>query len=192
MIKDAQNIYPINELSRTRWSPRAFSHQPVEKEKLQSILEAARWSPSGGNEQPWRLIVGIYPDQTWTKIFETLDDGNKIWVKNVPLIILSIGKRTRGKRNVENAWFAYDTGQAMAHLTFEAMSLGLYVHQMAGFDQQFATRLFEIPADHQPLTVIALGYLGDPASLPEDLNKSELSARTRKDFSEFVFSGSFG
>jgi len=192
MIKDAQNIYPLNELSRTRWSPRAFSGRLVEKEKLQSLFEAARWSPSGGNEQPWSFILGVNPDDSWMKIFKTLDDGNKIWVKNVPVLVLSIGKKTRGKRNAENSWFAYDTGQAVAHLTFEAMNLGLYVHQMAGFNQESTIRLFEIPVDYRPLTAIALGYLGDPDLLTEDQKKSELSVRTRKDFTEFVFSGRFG
>ena len=192
MIKDAQNKYPLNELSRTRWSPRAFSDQPVERVKLQSLFEAARWAPSGGNEQPWNFMLGIHPGDTWRKILETLDTGNQAWAKNVPVLLLCIGKETRGKRNVKNGWFAYDTGQAVAHLTFEARNQGLYVHQMAGFDQASAVRLFRIPDDYQPLTVIALGYLGNPDSLTEDQKKSELSARTRKDFDDFVFSGVFG
>ena len=192
MIKIAQNKYPVNELSRTRWSPRAFSAQPLEKEKLQSILDAARWSPSAGNEQPWRFIIGIHPDDTWTKIFETLDEGNKAWVKNAPVVILAIGKKTRGKRDSENTWFAYDTGQAVAHLSIEATHQGLFVHQMAGFDPEMAIRLFEIPADYQPITALCLGYLGDPEILSEDQKKSELSLRTRRDFDELVFSGKFG
>ena len=192
MIKDSQNKYSINDLSRARWSPRAFSDLPVEKEKLQSIFEAARWSPSGGNEQPWYFIVGIHPDDSWMKIFETLVEGNKIWTKNVPVLILTIGKKTRGKKDVENPYFAYDTGQSAAHLTFEAMNQGLYVHQMAGFNQKSASTLFGIPNDYQPLTVIAMGYLGKPDSLAEDQKQSELSVRTRKELNEFIFSGKFG
>ena len=192
MIKDAQNKYPINELSRTRWSPRAFSTKPVEKEKLQSLMEAARWSPSSGNEQPWRFFLGIHPDETWVKIFETLDEGNKLWVKNVQVLLMSMGKKTRGKRSVANFYYGYDTGQSVAHLSLEAMSNGLHVHQMAGFDGELATRLFSIPEDFQPLTVVAVGYLGDPELLSEDQNTSELAPRIRRDFDEFVFSGTFG
>jgi len=55
--KFAKTLYPVNDLSRIRWSPRAFSEKPVEKDKIRSILEAARWSPSAGNEQPWHFVV---------------------------------------------------------------------------------------------------------------------------------------
>ena len=190
--KSAKTIYSINELSFKRWSPRAFDPGPVEKEKIRSILEAARWSPSAGNEQPWKFIIGFREDDTWQKIFDTLDDGNKAWVRTVPVLFLSIGKKTRGRRNTPNSHFQYDTGQSVAHLSLEATSMGLFVHQMGGFDPELAVRKFNIPDDHQPLTVIAIGYLGDPSSLPPDLQKSELDARTRKDFDEFVFSGTFG
>jgi nitroreductase len=192
MIKESQNIYPIHELSRKRWSPRAFTRKPVEQEKLQSIFEAARWSASAGNEQPWRFIIGMHPDTPWQRIFETLDEGNQVWVKNAPVLLLAIGKKTRGKRNAENGYFAYDTGQAVAHLSHEATNLGLYLHQMAGFDPEAARIAFDISADYQPLTAICLGYLGDPENLPEDQKQSELSPRTRKPFDEFVFSGTFG
>lgn len=57
ITKPARTDYPINELIAKRWSARAFSTRPVEKSKLLSILEAARWAPSSRNEQPWRYIV---------------------------------------------------------------------------------------------------------------------------------------
>jgi nitroreductase len=190
--KFAKTLYPVNDLSRIRWSPRAFSEKPVEKDKIRSILEAARWSPSAGNEQPWRFMIGFRDDETWKKIFETLDHGNKIWVKSVPVLILSIGKKVFSRRNTPYAHFQYDTGQSVAHLTFEATHLGLHVHQMGGFDPETAVREFEIPPDHQPLTVIAVGYITDPGVLPPELQERELAERSRKDFGELVFSGTFG
>ena len=57
ITKPARTDYPINELIAKRWSARAFSTRTVEKSKLLSILEAARWAPSSRNEQPWRYIV---------------------------------------------------------------------------------------------------------------------------------------
>ena len=57
ITKPAKTDYPINELIAKRWSARAFSTRPVERAKLLSILEAARWAPSSRNEQPWRYIV---------------------------------------------------------------------------------------------------------------------------------------
>lgn len=192
MEKEAATKYPIHPLLKRRWSPRAFADTPVEKEKLQSIFEAARWSPSAGNEQPWKFIVGIRPDKTWEMIYDSLADGNKIWNKNVPVLIISIGKKVLSRDQKPYLHFKYDTGQSVAHMSIEAMNQGLFVHQMAGFDPQIITEEFNVPADHQPLTAIAIGYPGNPDDLPDYLKKRELSARTRKDFSEFVFSGTFG
>jgi nitroreductase len=192
--KRANVKYPVQELVAERWSPRAFSEKPVEKEKIRSLLEAARWSPSAGNQQPWRFFIGFHGDETWMKIFESLDDGNKIWVKPVPVLILAIGEKnyTRKGKQISNSYYAYDTGQAAAWLTTEAASHGLHVHQMGGFNPETVAGLFAIPGDFQPLTVIALGYLADPSVLPEDLKERELAPRNRKNFGELVFSGKFG
>jgi nitroreductase len=192
--KSAKTIYPVNELSKIRWSPRAFSKKTVEKEKVRSILEAARWSPSAGNLQPWRFMIGLRNDETWLKIFECLDEGNKVWVNPVPVLILTIGEKSylSKSRVVLNGYYGYDTGQAAAHLSIEATYQGLFVHQMAGFDHVLATTSFAIPSEFQPLSVIAIGYIGDPETLPEDLKKRELAERKRKGFNEFVFSGTFG
>jgi len=57
ITKTAKTDYPINELKAKRWSARAFSTSPVERLKLLSILEAARWAPSSHNEQSWHYIV---------------------------------------------------------------------------------------------------------------------------------------
>jgi nitroreductase len=57
MEKLAQTEYPILEILRRRWSPRAFSDRLVEPEKLLSLLEAARWAPSSFNEQPWYFLL---------------------------------------------------------------------------------------------------------------------------------------
>jgi len=190
--KFARTTYVINNLSLIRWSPSAYDPKAVEKDKIRSIMEAARWSPSAGNEQPWRFMIGFRNDETWDKIFKTLDESNKVWAKTVPVFLLCIGKKVRGKKNSPYPHFQYDTGQSAAHLTFEATNLGLHVHQMAGFDAEMAVGEFNIPSDHQPLTVIAVGYLADPSSLPPDLRERELAERQRKDFNDLIFSGTFG
>jgi nitroreductase len=192
MIKDAKNKYPVNEISRIRWSPRAFADRPVEKEKLQSIFEAARWSASSSNQQPWRYMIGFKNDLTWKKIFEILDDWNQKWAHNAPVFLLSIGRKKTEKSSRDNFHYAYDTGQSVVHMTYEAMNQGLFVHQMGGFDKEKASALFGIPEVFQPLTVIVIGYLGDPETLLEEYKKTELEPRKRKDFDELVFSGMFG
>jgi len=192
MKKEAVTSFPINPMARIRWSPRAFLEKPVEREKLISMFEAARWSASGGNEQPWRFIVGQDKDETWQNIFSTLSEGNHEWNQHVPVLIMAIGNRISAWDGNVSPVYLYDTGQSVAHLSIEAMSQGLHVHQMGGFSPELAMRILEIPETFQPVTVIAAGYIGDPEKLPEKLKQREFQERQRKSLGEIVFSGKFG
>ncbi len=191
MDKYAQTDHPIHDLLKTRWSPRTFSAQPVESEKLFSLFEAARWSASGGNTQPWSFIVTSRENPAaFEKLLGTLGERNQLWAKNAPVLVLSITKSER-EPGKPNAWAGYDLGQSVAHLSVQASALGLYVHQMGGFDRQKAAQVFELPAGHEAMTVFSIGYPGDPASLPEGLRERELETRTRNPLSEFVFDGAW-
>lgn len=192
MNKEAKTTYPINDLAKKRWSPRAFLDKPVEMEKLVSLFEAARWSASGGNEQPWRFILGVRPDETWQKIFSTLNEGNQEWNQHVPVLIMAIGNKISSWDGDISPVFQYDTGQSVAHLSIEAMNQELYVHQMGGFSWEKAVEFFDIPDTFLPLTVIGAGYIGNPDMLPEKLKQRELQPRMRKELREIVFSGKFG
>lgn len=192
MNKKATTSVPINELSSQRWSPRAFLDKPVESQKVISVFEAARWSASGGNEQPWRFIVGIRPDETWEKLFLCLDTGNQEWNTRVPVLILAVANTISSWSGKTSPFYQYDTGQAVAHLSLEAMNRGLYVHQMGGFSADKAREFFAIPDDFSPLTIISMGYIGNPDSLNEKLRTREIAERQRKELTSLVFSGSFG
>jgi hypothetical protein len=81
--KLALNDYPIHELIRSRWSPRAYSEQSVEQEKLLSLLEAARWAPSSYNHQPWSFIVATKDDPTeYNRLLSILVEFNQGWAKS--------------------------------------------------------------------------------------------------------------
>jgi len=192
MKKEAKTRVPVNDFARKRWSPRAFSDVSVEKNKLIALFEAARWSASGGNEQPWRFILGNRPDETWQKIFSILDKGNQVWNAIVPVLVLTCGKKIYSSDGSPSTYFQYDVGQSAAHLSLEAMHQGLHVHQMAGFSKEKAIELFGIPSEFLPLTVIAIGYLGDPKILNTTLQARESEERSRKDLADLVFSGRFG
>jgi nitroreductase len=192
MSKLAKTKYGIHFLLESRWSPRSFRDDAVEKEKLQRIFEAAQWSPSCSNEQPWRFIVGEKGNETYNKIFESLTDGNKRWAGNAPVLIVSFSKKYFERNHKDNFHFMYDTGQSVAHLTFQAMHEGLYVHQMAGFHFEKIKGYFNVPEEYYIVSVIALGYLGKPESLEEDLKVREMEERSRKETKEIIFSGTFG
>jgi nitroreductase len=193
MNKPASTDHPVHELIRVRWSPRAFSEKPVPAEALRSLFEAARWSPSSSNEQPWAFLVATKDETTaYAKLLSTLVEGNQAWAKNAPVLAIAVSELAFARNGRPNRNAFYDTGAAVAHLTTEATARGLFVHQMAGFDPQKAIEVFSIPAGWEPIAAFAIGYPGDVASLPETLRERELSARTRKPLAEFVMSGSWG
>ena len=192
MKKPIVSRYKINSLTRYRWSPRAFSNRQIEKEKVLRILEAARWAPSAFNEQPWRFIVGIKGSSTYDKVLESLVEWNQKWAGNAAMLVLNVAKKTFTHNSKPNATYKYDLGQTVAFMCLEAMNQGVYSHQMSGFSQEKASKLFQIPDDFKPVSVTAFGYYGEPKSLPEDMYKSEMAKRSRKAIEELVFTGSFG
>lgn len=191
-MKKAKTTYNIHPNLSKRWSPRAFADTKVETEKLQALFEAARWSPSAFNAQPWQFMVGQNNDETYQKIFECLVEFNQLWTKTAPVLIISIGKKIMDHNGEKNAAFRYDVGQSVAHLSFQAMEENLYVHQMTGFDPQKAAELFNIPEDYEALSAFAIGYLGDPSILNPQMQKAELAERERKSMNDFVFENTFG
>lgn len=184
--------HPIHPLLQARWSPRAFAPTPVTPEQLLSLLEAARWSASGGNVQPWSFVVAPRDDAAaFARLLGCLAEGNQVWAQHAPLLLLAVAQLQR-EPGKPNHYALYDLGQAVANLTVQATALGLHVHQMGGFDQEQARGAFVIPADFAPVTVLAVGVQGDPAALPEPLYGRELAARTRKPLASFVFGGAWG
>lgn len=192
MKKPATNNYPILEVLKQRWSPRAYSDKPVEIEKIKSIFEAARWAPSSRNEQPWRFIVGQKGDETWESIFDILDPWNQKWAFMVPVLVLNIANKFSDYKHLKNDKYQYDTGQAVAMMVTEAVNQGLYGHQMGGFNPQKAIEVFNIHEDYEPLSVSAFGYYGNPGLLPNDMHESEMEERTRRPLKETVFVDVFG
>jgi nitroreductase len=190
--KLAINQYPVHDLIRSRWSPRAFAEQSVEQDKLLSLLEAARWAPSSYNYQPWSFIVATKDNTTeYNRLLSTLVQFNQGWAKSAPVLIIAVAK-LRSDDGKENRHAFHDVGLAIENLVIQATSLGLSVHQIAGFNVDDARKEYQIPEDYEPATAIALGYAGDPQSLPDGLRERELAPRVRKPLQEFVFTGQWG
>ncbi|MCP9451404.1 MAG: nitroreductase family protein [Nitrospira sp.] len=193
MDKPAPADYPIHDLLARRWSPRAFADQPVEREKLQSLFEAARWAPSSNNEQPWRFIVATKGDEArWNRLFACLVEGNRVWAVRAPVLVLSVAGRSFGKTGELNRHALHDTGMAVQNLAIQATALGLIVHQMAGFDAEQARKELNIPREYEPVAMMAIGYPGDPNLLPDALREREVAPRRRHPVSSLVFGGEWG
>jgi nitroreductase len=187
-IKHVPASAGIHELIAERWSPRAFADKPVSNENLKKIFTAASWAASSSNEQPWRFLVGHKGDETYAKIFDCLVEFNQMWAKSAPVLILTLAKTTFSKEgNPTNAWALHDTGAASAQMCLQAIALGIHTHGMAGFDKDKVRTHFNLPAEYTEGAVWAMGYLGDPSTLHERMQKQELAPRERKPLDELVF-----
>jgi nitroreductase len=187
--KTADSAHDILDVFAKRWSPRAFADRPVEPEKIRRMLEAARWTMSSYNEQPWRYVVAARHDdpEAYERLLGCLVEGNQSWAKNAPVLLMSFYKTTFSHNDRTNRAAPHDLGAASAALTFQATAMDLYVHQMAGIKKDVVRETYDVPADFEPMAGLAVGYLGDPSMLNEKQQKSERAERSRKSLDAFVF-----
>jgi nitroreductase len=181
----------IHRLIEERKSIRAFADKEIADDVLLKLFEAARWAPSSMNDQPWRFIVAKKNSDSFYKLLGTLNESNQVWAKNGAALILVVTKKdhSNGSSN-KYAW--HDAGLAIGNLTLQATAENVYLHQMGGFNTQVAMERFHVPDDYDAVTVIVLGYPGDPEELPKRLKERELKQRERKPLDSFVFSERFG
>ena len=191
--KRASTDYPISELIAERWSPYAFDNRLVPDADLRSLFEAARWAPSSYNEQPWNYIVATRDNsEQFQRLLSCLVDANQVWAKAAPVLALGVVSLRFARNAKDNRAAVHDLGLASGNLVLEATARGLFVHQMIGILPDRAREIYEIPEGYEAWTGLAIGYRGDPTSLPDPLREREQTPRQRKPLNEFVFNGKWG
>lgn len=177
--KTAQTSVPILPELQSRWSPRAFDPaRPVTDEQVTAMFEAARWSPSAFNAQPWRFVAARIGTPRYTQLLGRLMEFNRAWVCTAPLIVVNIAK-TVTDDGTPFASALYDLGQAVAQYSVQARAEGLYVHQMTGIDAAGIAADLGLAEGERVFTVSAVGVPGDPSQLPEKLQERETQPRDR-------------
>lgn len=162
----------FEDLIKERYSVRSYQPRPVEDEKLEKVLDAARLAPTAANKQPFQLIV------VKTKGLE--DELKRVyhadWFSQAPLVICACAVKSESwtRRDGRN-YVDVDTTIAMDHLILAATNLGLGTCWIAAFDAGAAREVLEIPDDVEPLLFTPLGYPAD-----------EIGTKTRKDLDELV------
>jgi nitroreductase len=193
MDKSTPVDHPVHELIRARWSPRAFADRPLSPETLCSLFEAARWAPSSFNEQPWSFIVARRDEaDEFARLLACLVPTNQAWARHAPVLMISVATLGFARDGRPNRHALHDVGLAAAQLTLQAAALGLAVHQMAGIDRERVRATYGIPDGFEPVAGLAVGYPGEPASLPVQLGQRERAPRERKPLARFVFAGRWG
>jgi nitroreductase len=174
---------------RRRRSIRAFCSREVAPETLLTVLEAARWSASCFGEEPWRYILTQRGDEAHARLLGTLMEANRAWVKDAPVLLLTLAKKSFTYNGKENFYAVHDAGIALGTLAVQASALGLSVHPMGGYDREAARAAFQIPAEYEVVAAVALGYPGDAAELTDAARAKEYAPRRRKPLEELVLLG---
>lgn len=189
IVEKVGQAYEIHPLLKGRFSPRGFSGEPLREEQIHQLFEAVRWAPSSYNEQPWSFIIATPEQASFETILGLLNEGNRAWAARAGLLGIAVAKKnfSRNGRLNRHAW--HDVGQALAHLTFQAMDLGLLVHQMAGFDPQATQQVFDIAQGHEAVTAFAVGHLEKPDSGTGQEAGSLRRSQHRRRQEQFVFRG---
>ncbi len=190
--KRAQTQVQVEDIIARRWSGRAYDPGlKVERGKLAALLEAARWAPSCYGDQPWRyLIWDKHTDaQTWQQAFDCLVEGNQVWAKDAPILMLALADTIFLHNGKPNRWGQYDTGAATMSLCLQATALGLMVHQMGGFDSEHIQAEFNIPRRFSCMAMMAIGYQLPEADIPAEMAEREYAPRQRRPLGESFFAG---
>uniref|UniRef100_UPI00321660F4 nitroreductase family protein n=1 Tax=uncultured Draconibacterium sp. TaxID=1573823 RepID=UPI00321660F4 len=155
----------FKELIRQRQSVRKYQNKPVEKEKLQQLIEAVHLSPSACNSQPWKLIIVDNPElknEVANATFSKMAAFNKFALEAPVIVVLVIEKPKLiaqiggGIKNQE--YPQYDIGIAAEHFCLQATELGLGTCMLGWFNEKKIQHLLNIPKKRKIGLVITLGY----------------------------------
>ena len=156
----------FQELIRNRYSVRAYRPDPVPKEVLGQLLEAARLAPTASNRQPFRIIVV----PTAGRESELLRIYDPQWFVQAPLVICvcSVPEEAWTRRRYDGKSYAdVDAAIVMDHLILAATEAGLGTCWIAAFDPAAAREILELPAGVEPLLFTPLGYPADRPKFKE-------------------------
>jgi nitroreductase len=166
-----------------------MSGEEISSEELLTLFEAARWSPSSMNNQPWRILYAPRTSIHWPLFFDLLVDSNKVWCAKAAALLIVISKTTfeNGKACRTHS---YDSGAAWMSLALQGSLMGLVVHGMQGFDYDRARIDLNIPEEFQVEAMAAIGRPGRIEDLPEQLQARETPSE-RRPLTQSVCEGPF-
>ncbi|MBN1990297.1 MAG: nitroreductase family protein [Bacteroidales bacterium] len=171
-----------------RRSEMAFSLKELPTDTLFELFEAARWAASSYNEQPWRFYYAKREDpEAFVAVLNLLAEGNRVWAKDASVLIVSAAKKELHRTGRQNFYAMHDVGMATANLMIRATELGLATHPMGGFDHKLMHDTLMMDDTEYPVAVIAVGYKGNAAALPPELQKRLNAPRVRSNIESFTF-----
>lgn len=172
----------LHPLIQARWSPQALTGEPLPRDDLLSMLEAARWAPSADNSQPWRFVYALPDGPAWPLFQALLRPVNQVWAARASALLL-LCTQTQSQGRTLHA-HAFDAGAACAQLALQATALGWQAHVIGGYDRQQARARLSIPAEFALQVMIAIGRSATAQPAGERRPLAELAAEGVFDFSD--------
>jgi nitroreductase len=180
------NPTALHPLLAGRFSARAFVPEPIREADLAALLEAARWSPSSMNEQPWAFIVARRQDEAAFKdLLGCLAEGNQRWAQDSSLLLACLAKRHFDRNGRENHHAWHDVGLAVMAMSVQGVALGLQMREMGGIDREKTRALYAVPEGWEVVSGLAVGR-----PTPEAVEAA--AARPRKPLEALAFEGRWG
>lgn len=171
----------VNGLIEARRAKRALRPDPIAQEDLERLIQAAHFAPSCFNNQPWRFVV--VQGEKLEAVKKALPGGN-YWALKSPAMVAVASHPDLDCRLSDNRdYFLFDCGMAVAFLMIQATQMGLVAHPIAGYDPLAVKEALEIPKDYVLITLVVLGWPGDPGELSDKHRELELGPRVRKPLS---------
>lgn len=170
-------------LAKKRYSVRSYTKQKVEKEKLDSILEAAHVAPTGGNCQSQRLIV-VQSDEGLTKLAKCAN------IYNAPLAIIVCSDTNAAWRRPFDGKQLTDIDASIVtdHMMMQATQLGFGSLWVCYFKPDILRKEFCIPNEIEPINILLLGYADTENEPPLSPDRH---TKMRKPLSSIVFYETF-
>ncbi|KXO99878.1 Oxygen-insensitive NAD(P)H nitroreductase (plasmid) [Tsukamurella tyrosinosolvens] len=148
-----------------RHSPMAFEPgAEISDDALDTILDAGRLAPSAGNSQPWAFVVGRHGDAVHARIVRHLAGSSARWAPDASAIVVNLARVLVEDTDWEYSEFSrYDLGQAVAHMTLQALSIGIDAHQFRAFDREAVAAEFAVPREWEVTSMTAFGVAAHAA-----------------------------
>jgi nitroreductase len=170
----------VFEAVQERKSVRAYTEEPVQREKLEKILEAGRLAPSAGNIEPWHFVV--VTDSEKRKI---LSKGRYAkFLNQAPVVLVACGDREASPN-----WYAIDVSLAVENMVLTAQAEGLGTCCVGSFDEAKVKQTINAPDNYEVIMMLAVGY---PKGKLDVASKFLHLMRPRKSLSDVVSTETFG
>ena len=167
-----------------------MSGESVARADLMTLMEAARWAPSAGNVQPWRMLYAMRDTPHWPLFFDLLTASNQAWCRRAAALVLFISRTINEKTGKASVTHSFDTGAAWENFALQGAVQGLVVHGMQGFDYSGARDVLGIPGEFRVEAMAAVGRPGRKEDLPDHLQAREVPSGRRR-LEEVVNEGPF-